>query len=155
MSISKIKDICAESEAMRVWTLVIDAMHIRREICISPGSRCVTGFADIGTGSNSSDTKELPREAIVVLAVGLRNARKLPVAHFLPSFSTPQVKSQLLIREIEELNSVGACVRAVTCDCATDNVRTMKLLGATIPDAPRSFFLDNTCRCYQDFWLTQ
>ncbi|MEL7308985.1 MAG: hypothetical protein AAGK05_14710 [Pseudomonadota bacterium] len=84
----------------------------------------------------ASDSEELAREAVVVLAVGLRNAWKLPVAYVLPSSSTPQVQSQLLIRVIEELNSVGACVRAVTCDCAAVNVATMKLLGATIPDAP-------------------
>ena len=96
----------------------------------------MTGFADIGTGSNSSDTEELAREAVVVLAVGLRNAWKLPVAYVLPSSSTSQVQLQLLIRVIEELNYVGTCVRAVTCDYAAVNVATMKLLGAIIPDAP-------------------
>ncbi|PAA83626.1 hypothetical protein BOX15_Mlig021368g14 [Macrostomum lignano] len=136
VSIEKVKELCSESVAMRDWALVIDAMHIRREICVNVGSKRFSGFADVGAGSNCSDDQELAREAVVLLAVGLRSSWKLPVAYILPNSAKPAQQAHLISRTIEELNSVGAVVRALVCDCAAVNLATVKLFGASIPEAP-------------------
>ena len=135
VSVEKIGELCS-SHTMRDWTLVIDAMHIRRQLCFTSANKRITGFEDVGVGSDCFDERKLACEAVVLLAVSLRSSWKLPVAYIFSASATPAQQSHLIRRTVEELNNVGACVRALVCDCAAVNIATIKLLGANIPDAP-------------------
>ena len=137
-SIQKIKELAQKSPQFKDWVLTIDAMHIRNEVCWSPRLKKMIGFVDVGVGNEGDDDlQQLARESVVVLAVGMRSAWKLPVAFILPMSATPTQQSQMIHRCVEEINAAGAIVRAVVGDCAAVNLATFRMLGAEIPSRPQ------------------
>ncbi len=103
------------------------------------GDRAVVGYADYGAGP-CTETEELASEALVVMALGVVQAWRMPLANFLSNGALKAVKQEEDVKEaIVLLHNVGVRVRCLVFDGTSANVSTLQLLGATIPNS--SFFL--------------
>ena len=80
------------------------------------------GYADYGAGP-CIETGELASEALVLMAVGVVQAWRMPLAYFL--------KEAIVL-----LHNVGVRVRCIVCDGTSTNISTLKQLGVRIPDSP-------------------
>ena len=94
LAIDKVAELCSDSTRLRGWVLLIDAMHIRREVCGSASLHIMVGLADSGN-SGESDVQDLAQKAVVIMAVGFCSSWKLPVAYILPVCATPPMQSQV------------------------------------------------------------
>jgi hypothetical protein len=103
-------------------------MSIREKVWFNQKFDCIDGFEDLGSRGRTCKIADH----------GLHRKWKQPVAYFLSCGSTA---TEMLVQFLNEV--LGACqnmglhVVATVCDMGTNNVKALKLLGATIS---KSFF---------------
>jgi len=116
------------SDRDRYCCLLFDEMSIRENVRFNQKVDCIEGFEDYGT----ERTRSIANHALLFMVRGLHRKWKQPVAYYFIRGST---KANLLVRFLNEV--LGACqnagiqVVATVCDMAANNVKALKLLGAT------------------------
>ncbi len=109
----------------------MDGVHLKTHVDFVPvhGDRVVVGYADYGAGP-CIETKELASEALVLMAVGVVQAWRMPLAYFLTDGPLKAVQQEEVLKEaiIVLLHNVG-----IVCDGTSTNISTLELLGARIP----------------------
>lgn len=121
--------------------LILDGIHLKSHVDFVRvhGDRVVVGYADYGAGP-CVENGELATEALVLMAVGVIQAWRMPLAYFLSNGALKAVQQEEVLKEaISLLHNVGVQVRCIVCDGTSTNISTLELLGAKIPDSP--FFL--------------
>jgi len=107
---------------------VTTRLSIRENVRFNQKVDCIEGFEDCGT----ERTRSIANHALLFMVRGLHRKWKQPVAYYFIRGST---KANLLMRFLNEV--LGACqnagiqVVATVCDMAANNVKALKLLGAT------------------------
>ena len=109
--------------------LVIDAMSLRRQIVYDSREKKMTGFVDLGDGSNSEDEAS---EALVFMVVGFRGHWKAPIAYYLTRSLPACAQRQLLIHSLHALHEIGMRVWTVTMDGHGSNQAMCKDLGCSM-----------------------
>ena len=121
-------------------SLMIDGMSIRKHIDWDPKRKEMVGFVDLGTGSLENDVAEA-REAIVILAVGLKGYWKVPIGYFLINAISAEVQSQLVLSAISALHDVNVRCTTLIMDGHPTNQKMAEILGCrTKPNDIRSSF---------------
>lgn len=109
--------------------LMIDAMAIRKKISRDAKSKALTGFVDLGDGSES----DVPAtEALVVMVVGIRGHWKAPIAYYLTKVLTADVQTQLIQHALEALSEVNIKVWSLTMDGHATNLAMCSSLGCSL-----------------------
>jgi hypothetical protein len=89
----------------------------------------VTGFADLG---DDKEDDSLAREALVFMAVGVKEKWKMPLAYFFVDCLSGANLSRLISQTIVRLNDTGSRVLAVTLDGSAINCSAMRHLGCKL-----------------------
>ena len=97
---------------------------------------------DVGSLS-SEDSEEVAKEALVVLLVGLRGHRKIPVAYYLVSGITASLQAGIIRATITQCQAFNLHILSLTCDGTEHNIKTMKLLGADFQKEQLQPFFEN------------
>jgi hypothetical protein len=97
----------------------------------------VLGFVDFGKESAPND--ELAREALVFMAVGLKQEWKMTLANFFISRINGISLAQLINEAIARLDSIGIRVISVTLDGCAANISAMSALGCKLQALENSF----------------
>ena len=85
------------------------------------------GYEDIGNGIG--DTTREAKEALVLMAVGMKEKWKMPVSFHLTRGVTADQQKTLIMAAIDALQEQNIHVRVVTFDGAVTNMSTAKKLG--------------------------
>lgn len=116
--------------------LMIDAMAIRKKISRDSKSQSLTGFVDLGDGSES----DIPaKEALVIMVVGLQGHWKAPIAYYFTNVLTAAVQAQLIQHALEALSEEGIRVWSLTMDGHSTNLAMCRELGCALQDAKPYF----------------
>jgi hypothetical protein len=118
-------------------SLMLDAMAIRQKIIYDPQKKCMTGFVNLGDGTDSDIQA---KEALVVMVVGLKGHWKAPIAYYLTRVLTADVQAQLIKHSLEALADVGIRVWAVTMDGHSTNLAMCRELGCSLDTTGQSHF---------------
>ena len=86
------------------------------------------GYEDIGNGIG--DTNREAKEALVLMAVGMKESWKMPVSFHLTRGVTAEQQKTLIMAAIDALREQNIHVRVVTFDGAATNMSTAKNQGA-------------------------
>lgn len=114
--------------------LMLDAMAIRKHVPYNPHNQSMSGFVDMGDGSNETD---VATEALVFLVVGLQGHWKAPIAHYLTKTLSPDTQRVLLSHALEELHARGIQVVCVTMDGHASNTSMCNQLGCELRGNPQ------------------
>lgn len=127
--------------------LIIDGIHLKTnvEMMRVSGGKEIVGYIDYGAGP-MIESGEKATEAVVVMAVGLIQQWRIPLAYFLSNGGLKAEQQKELIEEgIKLLADSGIKTRSIVCDGASTNIATLELLGANIPFQP--YFYSNILNC--------
>ena len=119
-----------------IVALMLDEMAIRKHVEFSNGK--FHGFVDVGAGV-TSDSAPLAKDALVLMAVALKESWKIPLGYFLLDGISGAEKANLVIECITRLHQVGVHVASITCDGPAAHLAMFKRLGvdlSTIPSQP-------------------
>jgi hypothetical protein len=90
---------------------------------------CIEGFEDLGSQARTCNTAN---HAPVFMVHGLRRKWKQPVAYY---FSRESTKAEMIVQLLSVVlvayQNAGLQVVATVCDMGANNVKALKLLGAT------------------------
>lgn len=119
-------------------TLMMDEMSIMKKTELVGGR--LIGQVDMGIDySNDCETDAV--EALVIMAVGMTEYWKIPIAYFLINGISASLKTEIITMAIEKLAEVGAKVISLTCDGLFSNQTMLKQLGAVLSvDEPKPWF---------------
>lgn len=116
--------------------LMIDAMAIRKKISRDAKSKAMTGFVDLGDGSES----DIPAtEALVVMVVGIKGHWKAPIAYYFTKVLTAVVQTQLIQHALEALSEVNIKVWSLTMDGHATNLAMCSSLGCSLSSGQSHF----------------
>jgi hypothetical protein len=110
-------------------SLVFDEMSIHTQIDFN-GKENV-GYVDFGTELDSVSL-DPAKEVLLFLVVSLDKSWKMPIAYFLISGLTADVKSNLVMEAVRRLHEVNVRVVSIVCDGPTTNFAVGALLGASL-----------------------
>lgn len=129
-------------------------MTIKEQVEWNAAAQCFSGYVDCGTedewqtfGFQDSETKA--REALVVLATGIKGHWKIPLGYFLHAGCNGSFQASIITFALEQLYEIGCYPISLTFDGAPANLKTAEILGASlnIDDLKCSF----PHPCNQDF----
>lgn len=121
--------------------VIIDAMSLKRLLAWVPNKSKMVGLVDFGENIDIDSGEKPAHEALVVMAVGVRSAWKLPLAYFFTCGITAEIQAQLLRSVFDELLSFGITPVSITLDGMITNVKTVNILGCnTSPSSLQCFF---------------
>ena len=89
------------------------------------------GFIDLGTGMNS-DGLPVATKVLVFIIVPLKMAWKMPIAYLLIGGLNANVKSNLVIEDINRLQAVNVRIVSLICDDPSTNFAVGAKLGASL-----------------------
>lgn len=112
-----------------VCSILMDEMATRKNLEFKFGRH--HGRVDIGTDVED-ETLPLAKEAFVVMAVGLNDSWKVPIAYFFIKSITSEMKRNLILTSVSKLYDVGVLVKGVVFDGAANNIRMAQLLGCCL-----------------------
>lgn len=112
-----------------IGAIIADEMSIRQQK-IWTGKR-YEGLIDMGLG-NIDDTNDIASQVYIIMLVGVNESFKIPLAYFLITSLTAEVKANLLNIALEKCHSVGVKVISITFDGCKTNISCMKLLGCKV-----------------------
>lgn len=115
-------------------TLILDAMAIKKTVQYNPQTQKMSGFVDMGDGSNETDVAS---EALVFMVVGIQGHWKAPVAYYLTSALSPETLKVLVVHALEELHARGLRVVCMTMDGHASNISMCNKLGCDLKANPR------------------
>jgi hypothetical protein len=108
---------------------VVDEMSIRENLHYSQKFDCIEGFEDLGRQGKKS---KIANHTLVFMVCGLRRKWKQPVAYyFIRGSIKAEVIKKLLKEVLDACQNAGLRVVATVCDMDHNNVKALKLLGAT------------------------
>ena len=115
-------------------------MAIRKHLSYDHHTRSITGYVDIGIGSE--ENSEIATEALVFMLIGLRGKWKAPVAYYLTKSLSAESQAQLVQHVLQKLHEIGIQVHCLTMDGHGTNLGMCRLLGASmdIDQGIRPFF---------------
>ena len=108
---------------------MLDAMALRRQIVYDHRAKRLFGYVNLGMDDES---EEEAKEALVIMAVGLRAKWKAPIAYYLTGGLTAEVQTELVLASLEHLLDAGFQVRSITMDGHPSNVAMCKRLGCNL-----------------------
>lgn len=113
---------------------MMDGMSIRKKSDIDIKSGRLTGYVDFGRSQSPLETDNAPLagDALVLMAVGLVAAWKIPIGYFLNNGLTGSILKNIIVEAITMLEEYDLEVVAVVCDGLASNVMMGKLLGCRI-----------------------
>lgn len=114
-------------------TLILDAMAIKKTVQYNPQTQKMSGFVDMGDGSNETDVAS---EALVFMVVGIQGHWKAPVAYYLTSALSPETLKVLVVHALEELHARGLRVVCMTMDGHASNISMCNKLGCDLKANP-------------------
>lgn len=119
-------------ELNRNCCLVLDEISLKCGLKYCKREDRVIGYEDFGTGNES---QKVANHALVLMARGLFDRWKQPIAYFFAHNSSPAVKRHELVAEsIRRLRSVGFTVQCVICDQGATNRQMFSMFGVTVDE---------------------
>jgi hypothetical protein len=117
------------SDKDRYCILMFDEMSIRENLCFKQKLGCIEGFEDFGSQGRTSN---IANHALVFMVSGLHQKWKQPVAYYFSRRSTKaEMLTQILKEVLDACQNAGLQVVATVCDMGANNIKALKLLGAT------------------------
>jgi hypothetical protein len=117
------------AEEDKFCILLFDEMSVKPNLFFDSHHDRIDGFEDLGKGGK---TDQVAKYALVFMVRGLFSNWKQPVAYYFSHSSTSALIISSMLKEIVPLIiSSGLKVMATVCDMGTNNVRALKLLGAS------------------------
>lgn len=113
--------------------LMLDAMAIKKHAQYNLHTQSMSGFVDMGDGSNGT---VVATEALVFMVVGLQGHCKAPIAYYLTNSLSPETQRVLLCHTLEELHAHGIQVLCVTMDSHASNVSMCNQHGCELKGDP-------------------
>ncbi|XP_023721687.1 uncharacterized protein LOC111872233 [Cryptotermes secundus] len=117
------------SDGNHYCCLMFDEMSIRENLHFNQKFDCIEGFEDCGSWGR---TCNIANHALVFMIRGLRREWKQPVAYY---FTRGSTKAEVIVQCLEEVldacQNIGLKVVTTVCDMGANNVKALKLLGAT------------------------
>lgn len=132
-TLERLKEKSKTSTKKLLCSLIIDEMSIRQQK-IWNGKK-YEGVVDVGVGTD--DSNEIASQAYVFLLVSVNESWKIPLAYFLITNLTAEMKVNLINIALNKCHLAGVKVVSLTFDGCKTNLATMKLLGCNI-DEPKS-----------------
>ena len=84
---------------------MIDGMAIKKHVTYDSRTMSAVGYVDLGSGP--SEDGEEAKEALVILAVGLKARWKAAISYYLIDRITSETQSQLVKHAVEALQNIG------------------------------------------------
>ena len=109
--------------------LSFDAMKLKEVTQYDPKLGRVFGFVDYGGESNLSSGKKLAKDALCVMAVGLRKFWKVPLAYFNINGIDSEVLSGIVKEALNLCHESGVNARSVAMDGTITNIASYDKLG--------------------------
>ena len=118
--------------------LLVDEMSIKKDVLLDPKTKKFVGNVDYGkiVAEKQDTTAE---NALVVMAVGLKQPWSHPIAYFLVNGLTSKTQTQIIKESINLLTDAGLDVHAVIFDGCSKNLATARGLGCNINAFDGSF----------------
>ena len=118
--------------------LLVDEMSIKKELLWDAKIKKFAGNTDYGPIlAEEQDT--IAHNALVVMAVGLKQPWSYPIAYFLCNHLNSKMQAQIIKEPINLLTDAGLDVHGVTFDGCSKNLSTAKCLGCTLDNLDGSF----------------
>lgn len=108
---------------------MIDAMAIRKQVQYDSHTKTMTGFVDLGVGTDES---KVASEALVFMLGGLVGYLKVPIAYFLTATLTPDTQKVLLEHTLRALHERVIKVVCLTMDGHKSNVSMCHMFGCQL-----------------------
>ena len=121
----------------------IDGMSIKTVLEWDQHKSKMVGLVDFGPNVDLPGEDKPAQEALVIMAVGVRSAWKLPLAYFFCVGCSASLQAQLLRSIFDQLLEIGVTPLSLTLDGMITDVKTVNLLGC-------STSIDNI-RCYFEY----
>ena len=97
----------------------------------------ISGYEDLGGGV--FDESKTAKEALVLMAVGMKSKWKMPISYHLTKGCNAETQKTLIMHAIEALEEQRIHVRVVTCDGCATNLATARQLGCNTEENDFSF----------------
>lgn len=124
-----------------VCGVVIDAMSLKSSLEWDHQKAQMIGLVDFGRHVDVPGEDKPAKEVLVIMAVGIRCAWKLPLAYFFCAGYSASLQAELLRHVFDELLEVNIIPISVTLDGMVTNVKTINLLGCnTTSDNIQCYF---------------
>ncbi|PNF15446.1 hypothetical protein B7P43_G18115, partial [Cryptotermes secundus] len=113
----------------RYCCLMFDEISIRENLHFDQQFDCIEGFEDCGSQGRSCS---IANHALLFMIRGLGRKWKQPVAYY---FTRGSTKAEMIVQYLKEVldicQNAGLKVVATVCDMGANNVKALKLLGAS------------------------
>lgn len=121
--------------------VVIDAMSLKSSLEWDHHKSKMMGLVDFGRNVDIPGEDTPVKEALVIMAVGIRSAWKLPLAYFFCAGYSASLQAELLKHVFDQLLDVNVIPISLTLDGMITNVKTINNLGcSTSPDNVQCYF---------------
>ena len=125
-------------ENQKDCALLLDEMSIKKEVLWDKKNKKFAGNTDYGS-ILVEEQDSIATNALVFMAVGLKEPWFHPVAYFLVHRVTGKMQAQLIKEAINLLTEAGLDVQAVVFDGCAKNLTTARCLGCNIDKFDGSF----------------
>ncbi|KAG8224518.1 hypothetical protein J437_LFUL004209 [Ladona fulva] len=115
-------------ESHRYCTLMFDEMAIKPDLVYLPHIDMIVGYEDHG---NRKRRNVVAKVAMVFMVRGVWANWKQPLAYYLSAGGTSSAIKCMIEEVLVNVNGVGLNVVATVCDMGSNNVKALKLMGAT------------------------
>ena len=114
-----------------------DEMAIRQLTTWVPSEERYVGYVDLG-GELTTDTDKIAKNALVLMAVGLKKRWKAPISFHFTAGINAETLSVLLKQSINALHEIGIQTKCIVTDGLRTNIAALNNLGCNFEN--RKFF---------------
>ena len=118
--------------------LLVDEMSIKSDVLWDAKTKTFVGNVNYGN-IVAEDGDTAAENALVVMAVGLKQPWSYPIAYFLVNGLTARTQSQIIKESINLITDAGLEVHAVIFDGCSKNLATARALGCKVENFDGSF----------------
>lgn len=116
-----------------LFSLMLDEMHIRKQIIWVDSKQKYVGYVDYGHEmEDDANCQKEAGSALVFMLNAINGRFKIPIAYYYTDSSNAFEQEKILHRLLIMLSEIDAEVISLTFDGAKTNISTAKLLGAEI-----------------------
>lgn len=115
--------------------LMLDGMHIRKQIIWNAIKKNYIGYVDYGLTSDTGDNQVEATSALVFLISGINARFKIPVAYYFTNTMTAEEQAQIIREILVLVHDAGADLLSIVFDGARVNIKTAMLLGGELWDS--------------------
>ena len=112
-----------------ICAIMLDEMAIKKHVEFANGR--YHGFVDIGNGE-FDDSTPVAKDVLVLMAVSVNEAWKIPLGYFLVDGMTGQERANLIEQCFHKLHDANICAVSLTCDGPSCHFAMLRHLGATM-----------------------